>query len=294
MNNYKQHNLVNMNEILHKAQQGHYAVLHINAINFDWVKTTILAAQETNSPIIVAWTEKSMNGVCDANTVAHMVYDVMDHYKITVPVVLHLDHGSYDAAINCIKAGFSSVMFDGSHIPFEENIKKTNEVLALAKQYDVSVEGEVGAIGGKEDGVTGNGEQANPEECCNLAATGISCLAAGIGNIHGLYPANWKGLNFELLEQIKNKTNHIPLVLHGGTGIPAEQVQKAIDLGVCKVNVGTETLVAFTNGISGYFEFGKHKEGKGFDPRKYLPIAYESVKNKIIEKLKITGSLGKA
>lgn len=294
MNNYKQHNLVNMNEMLRKAQQGHYAVLHINAINFDWMKTTILAAQETNSPIIIALTGKSMAGMCNPETVAHMVYDLMDHYKVTVPVALHLDHGSYEDALACIKAGFSSVMYDGSHVPFEENIKKTNEVLALAKQYDVSVEGEVGAIGGKEDGVTGNGEQANPEECSKLAATGISCLAAGIGNIHGLYPANWKGLNFDLLEQIKNKTNHIPLVLHGGTGIPAEQVQKAINLGVCKVNVGTETLVAFTNQVSAYFEAGKHKEGKGFDPRKYLPIAYEGVKAKIIEKLKITGSLGKA
>ncbi len=169
MNNYKQHNLVNMNQILQKAKQGHYAVLHINAINFDWVKQSILAAQETNSPIIIAWTEKSMNGVLNATTVAHMTYDIMDTYKITVPVALHLDHGSYDAAVECIKAGFSSVMYDGSKEPIDVNIKKTNEILALAKQYDVSVEGEVGAIGGKEDGVTGNGEQANPEECHELA-----------------------------------------------------------------------------------------------------------------------------
>lgn len=292
--NYKQHNLVNMDKMLHDAKEGHYAILHINAVNYDWMKVTILTAQETNSPIIVALTEKSMKCIISPTGIAHMVYDIMDTYKINVPVALHLDHGSYDAAVECIKAGFSSVMYDGSKEPIDINIKKTNEILALAKQYDVSVEGEVGAIGGKEDGVTGNGEQANPEECSRLAATGISCLAAGIGNVHGIYPADWKGINLKLLEEIKAHTNNIPLVLHGGSGIPTEQVQEAIKLGVCKVNVGTETLLAFTDALAPYFLSGKHKEGKGFDTRKYFPIGYEGVKQKIIEKLKMIGSFGKA
>lgn len=294
MNNYQQHRLVNMKEMIHKAQLGHYAVLHINAINYDWIKTTILTAQETHSPIIIALTEKSMVNMCDPLTVAHITYDLMDFYKITVPVALHLDHGSYECAIACIKAGFSSVMYDGSHEPFETNLKKTKELINLANEYDVSVEGEVGPIGGKEDGVVGSGELANPDECATMSTVGLTCLAAGIGNIHGLYPANWKGLDFDLLEKIKAKTNHIPLVLHGGTGIPSDQVQKAINLGVCKMNVGTETLTAFTKGIDAYFGAGLHKQGKGYDPRKYLPLAYNEVKNKIIEKLKMTGSFNKA
>lgn len=293
-NKWQTHKLQSMNGMLDKALKNGYAVLHINALTYDWARTTIITANETNSPIIVAVTKTTWKNFGGPKGFANMVFGIMDYYSITVPVAIHLDHGGYEDAIEALEAGFSSVMFDGSHFPFEENLTKTAEIVRLAALTGASVECEVGPIGGVEDGAEGKGEQADPEQCKKISDQGIDALAAGIGNIHGLYPANWKGLNLELLETIQKKLGNKPLVLHGGTGIPDAMVKEAISLGVAKVNVATETQIAFTKELKKYFSANKDEADKGYDPRKYLPFGYEGIKNKIIEKLKLTGSFGKA
>ena len=288
--------LVNMNEMLNKAVAGHYAVAHININNLEWIKGALAAAQSTNTPIILGVSEGAAKYMCGFKNIVGMVHEVMDFMKVTVPVALHLDHGSYDGAMNALAAGFSSVMFDGSHEAFADNLKKVQEVIAAANKVGASVEAEVGGIGGSEDGVTSNGELADVKECSEIAKLPISCLAAGIGNIHGIYPADWKGLNFDRLTEIANSVNHKPLVLHGGTGIPASMVQKAISLGVAKVNVNTECQLAFADATRKYIEAKKDLDtnNKGFDPRKLLKPGTQAITDKVIEKFKIFGSLGKA
>jgi fructose-bisphosphate aldolase class II len=286
--------LVSAKEMLQKAKAGKYAVGQFNINNLEWTKAVLLTAQECNSPVILGVSEGAGKYMCGYNTVVGMVKGMMETLGITVPVALHLDHGSYEGALKCIEAGFSSVMFDGSHYPIDENIEKTKEIIRIAGEKGISVEAEVGSIGGEEDGVVGGGEVADPDECKMIADLGVDMLAAGIGNIHGVYPENWQGLNFDVLAQIQEKTGTMPLVLHGGTGIPEEMVKKAISLGVSKVNVNTECQLSFAAATRKYIEEGKDKQGKGFDPRKLLAPGTEAIKATVKEKMELFGSVGKA
>ena len=286
--------LVSATEMLQKAVEGHYAVGQFNINNLEWTKCVLKAAQECQSPVILGVSAGAGKYMTGFGTVAAMVKAMMEDMKITVPVALHLDHGTYEQCYQCIKAGFSSIMFDGSHYPIEENIAKTTELVHVAHQLGLSLEAEVGSIGGEEDGVVGLGECADPAECKQIADLGVDILAAGIGNIHGKYPENWPGLRFDVLEQIKNAVVDMPLVLHGGTGIPEEQVKKAIDLGVCKVNVNTECQLAFAAATRAYVEAGKDLEGKGFDPRKLLADGTKAIKATVKEKMELFGSINKA
>ena len=286
--------LVNAKEMLTKAKAGHYAVGQFNINNLEWTKSILLTAQELNSPVILGVSEGSGKYMCGYKTVVGMVNGMLEELNITVPVALHLDHGSYEGAKKCIKAGFSSIMFDGSHYPIEENIEKTKELVATCNKLGLSLEAEVGAIGGEEDGVVGMGECADPKECKMVADLGVTMLAAGIGNIHGKYPANWKGLSFETLDAIQQLTGEMPLVLHGGTGIPADMIKKAISLGVSKINVNTECQLAFAAATRKYIEEGKDLEGKGFDPRKLLAPGAEAIKATVKEKMELFGSVNKA
>ena len=286
--------LVSATEMLNKARDGHYAVGQFNINNLEWTKAILLTAQELNSPVILGVSEGAGKYMTGYKTVAAMVKAMIESLNITVPVALHLDHGSYEGAKACIEAGFSSIMFDGSHYSIEENVAKTTELAELAHSKGISIEAEVGSIGGEEDGVVGAGEIADPAECKKIADLGIDFLAAGIGNIHGKYPANWKGLDFEALEKIHEATNGIPLVLHGGTGIPADMIKKAISLGVSKINVNTECQLSFADATRKYIEAGKDLEGKGFDPRKLLAPGFEAIKATVKEKMELFGSVNKA
>ena len=286
--------LVSAKEMLTKAKAGKYAVGQFNINNLEWTKAILLTAQELNSPVILGVSEGAGKYMCGYKTVVGMVNGMIDELGITVPVALHLDHGSYEGAKACIEAGFSSVMFDGSHYPIEENIAKTKELVEICDKLGLSLEAEVGAIGGEEDGVVGNGEVADPEECKMISDLGVTMLAAGIGNIHGKYPANWAGLSFDTLAKIQELTGTMPLVLHGGTGIPAEMIQKAISLGVSKINVNTECQLAFQEATRAYIEAGKDREGKGFDPRKLLAPGFEAIKATVKEKMELFGSVNKA
>ena len=286
--------LVSATEMLKKARDGHYAVGQFNINNLEWTKAILLTAQELNSPVILGVSEGAGKYMTGFKTVAAMVDAMVDSLGITVPVALHLDHGSYEGAKACIEAGFSSIMFDGSHYAIDENVAKTTELAELAHSKGISIEAEVGSIGGEEDGVVGAGEIADPAECKKIADLGIDFLAAGIGNIHGKYPANWKGLDFEALEKIHEATNGIPLVLHGGTGIPSDMIKKAISLGVSKINVNTECQLAFADATRKYIEAGKDLEGKGFDPRKLLAPGFEGIKATVKEKMELFGSVNKA
>ena len=286
--------LVSAKEMLDKAKAGHYAVGQFNINNLEWTKAILLTAQELNSPVILGVSEGAGKYMTGFKTVAAMVKAMDEELGITVPVALHLDHGSYDGCYKCIKAGFTSIMFDGSHFSIEENVAKTKELVAVAHQLGLSIEAEVGSIGGEEDGVVGAGECADPDECKAIADLGVDMLAAGIGNIHGKYPANWAGLSFETLDAIQAKTGDMPLVLHGGTGIPEDMIKKAIDLGVAKINVNTECQLAFAAATRTYVEAGKDLEGKGFDPRKLLAPGTEAIKATVKEKMELFGSVGKA
>lgn len=286
--------LVSATEMLQKARDGHYAVGHFNINNLEWAKSSLLAAEEMKSPIILGVSEGAGKYMTGFKTVAAMVRAMVETLGITVPVALHLDHGTYEGAKACIEAGFSSIMFDGSHYPIDENIAKTTELVRLAHDKGLSIEAEVGAIGGEEDGVIGAGEVADPAECARIASLGIDFLAAGIGNIHGKYPANWKGLDFDALGRIHEATGGIPLVLHGGTGIPTGMIQKAISLGVSKINVNTECQLSFAAATRKYIEAGKDLEGKGFDPRKLLAPGAAAIKDTVCEKIQLFGSAGKA
>ena len=286
--------LVNAKEMLTKAKAGHYAVGQFNINNLEWTKSILLTAQELNSPVILGVSEGAGQYMCGYKTVVGMVNGMLEELNITVPVALHLDHGSYEGAKKCIEAGFSSIMFDGSHYPIEENIEKTKELVATCNKLGLSLEAEVGAIGGEEDGVIGMGECADPKECKMVADLGVTMLAAGIGNIHGKYPANWKGLSFETLDAIQQLTGEMPLVLHGGTGIPADMIKKAISLGVSKINVNTECQLAFAAATRKYIEEGKDLEDKGFDPRKLLAPGAEAIKATVKEKMELFGSVNKA
>lgn len=286
--------LVSAAKMLKDAKAGKYAVGHFNINNLEWTKAILLTAQELNSPVILGVSEGAGKYMCGFKTVTAMVDAMVDELGITVPVALHLDHGSYEGALKCIEAGFSSVMFDGSHYGIEENIEKTKEIIALAHSKGISVEAEVGAIGGEEDGVIGGGEVAEPNECKMIADLGVDMLAAGIGNIHGKYPANWKGLRFDVLANIQELTGEMPLVLHGGTGIPADMIKEAISLGVSKINVNTECQLAFADATRKYIEAGKDLEGKGFDPRKLLAPGFEAIKATVKEKMELFGSVNKA
>ena len=280
--------------MLTKAREGHYAVGQFNINNLEWTKAVLLTAEEMKSPVILGVSEGAGKYMCGYSTVVGMVKGMIENLKITVPVALHLDHGSYEGAMACINAGFSSVMFDGSHYPIEENIAKTIELVNICNEKGLSLEAEVGSIGGEEDGVVGMGECADPEECKKIADLGVTMLAAGIGNIHGKYPENWPGLRFDVLAAVKEKTGDMPLVLHGGTGIPAEMIQKAISLGVCKINVNTECQLSFAAATREYIEAGKDLSGKGFDPRKLLAPGFEAIKATVKEKMELFGSVGKA
>ena len=286
--------LVSAIEMLEKARAGKYAVGQFNINNLEWTKSILLTAQELNSPVILGVSEGAGKYMTGFKTVAAMVSAMIDELNITVPVALHLDHGTYEGCYKCIKAGFSSIMFDGSHYPIEENIDKTKELVKIAHAMGLSLEAEVGSIGGEEDGVVGMGECADPKECKAIADLGIDFLAAGIGNIHGKYPANWQGLNFEVLENVKKEVGDMPLVLHGGTGIPADMIKKAISLGVAKINVNTECQLSFAAATREYIEAGKDLQGKGFDPRKLLAPGAEAIKATVKEKMELFGSVGKA
>ena len=286
--------LVSAKEMLDKAKAGKYAIGHININNLEWAKAVLLTAQECNSPVILGVSEGAGKYMGGYKTVVGMVNGLLDELKITVPVALHLDHGSYEGAIECLEKGFSSVMFDGSKYPIEENIEKTKDIIRRAKELGCSVEAEVGAIGGEEDGVTGNGEVADPQECKMIADLGVDMLAAGIGNIHGVYPPNWKGLNLDVLADIQKLTGTMPLVLHGDTGIPDDMVKEAISLGVSKINVNTECQIVFAEATRKYIEEGKDHEKKGYDPRKLLKPGFEAIKEKVKEKMILFGSVDKA
>ena len=286
--------LVSAKEMLEKARAGKYAVGQFNINNLEWTKSILLTAQELNSPVILGVSEGAGKYMTGFKTVAAMVSAMIDELNITVPVALHLDHGTYEGCYKCIKAGFSSIMFDGSHYPIEENMDKTKELVKIAHAMGLSLEAEVGSIGGEEDGVVGMGECADPKECKAIADLGIDFLAAGIGNIHGKYPANWQGLNFEVLENVKKAVGDMPLVLHGGTGIPADMIKKAISLGVAKINVNTECQLSFAAATRKYVEEGKDLQGKGFDPRKLLAPGAEAIKATVKEKMELFGSVGKA
>lgn len=286
--------LVSAKDMLNKAREGKYAVGQFNINNLEWTKAILLTAQELNSPVILGVSEGAGKYMCGYKTVVGMVNGMLEELGITVPVALHLDHGSYDGAKACIEAGFSSVMFDGSHYPIEENIAKTTELVAECEKLGLSIEAEVGSIGGEEDGVVGAGECADPDECKSIADLGVTMLAAGIGNIHGKYPENWAGLSFETLAAVKEKVGNMPLVLHGGTGIPEDMIKKAISLGVAKINVNTECQLAFQEATRKYIEEGKDQQGKGFDPRKLLAPGFEAIKATVKEKMELFGSVGKA
>ncbi|MGL4546880.1 class II fructose-1,6-bisphosphate aldolase [Eubacterium aggregans] len=286
--------LVSAKEMLTKAKAGHYGVAQININNLEWTKAALTAAQEMNSPIILGVSEGAGKYMCGFKTVADMTKAMIDGLNITVPVALHLDHGSYEAAKACIEAGFSSVMFDGSSLPIEENIEKTKELIALCAEKGISLEAEVGSIGGEEDGVIGTGEFADPMECKEIADLGVTMLAAGIGNIHGKYPKTWAGLNFDVLAKIQEQTGDMPLVLHGGTGIPDAMVKEAIGLGVAKINVNTECQLVFADATRKYIDAGKDLEGKGFDPRKLLAPGTQAVIDLVKEKMEMFGSVDKA
>ena len=286
--------LVSAKEMLEKARAGKYAVGQFNINNLEWTKSILLTAQELNSPVILGVSEGAGKYMTGFKTVAAMVSAMIDELNITIPVALHLDHGTYEGCYKCIKAGFSSIMFDGSHYPIEENIDKTKELVKIAHAMGLSLEAEVGSIGGEEDGVVGMGECADPKECKAIADLGIDFLAAGIGNIHGKYPANWQGLNFEVLENVKKEVGDMPLVLHGGTGIPADMIKKAISLGVAKINVNTECQLSFAAATREYIEAGKDLQGKGFDPRKLLAPGAEAIKATVKEKMELFGSVDKA
>ena len=286
--------LVSASEMLKKAKAGHYAVGQFNINNLEWTKAILLTAQELNSPVILGVSEGAGKYMTGVEKVAAMVKAMDKSLGITVPVALHLDHGTYDGCYKCIKAGFTSIMFDGSHYAIEENVEKTKELVAVAHAMGMSIEAEVGSIGGEEDGVVGAGECADPAECKAIADLGVDMLAAGIGNIHGKYPANWAGLSFETLDAIQQKTGDMPLVLHGGTGIPEDMIKKAISLGVAKINVNTECQLSFADATRKYVEAGKDLEGKGFDPRKLLAPGFEAIKATVKEKMELFGSVGKA
>lgn len=286
--------LVSLTEMCQKAKAGKYAVGQFNINNLEWTKAILLTAQECNSPVILGVSEGAGKYMCGFKTVVGMVNGMLEELGITVPVALHLDHGTYEGTKKCIEAGFSSVMFDGSHYPIEENIAKTKELVELAHSKGISIEAEVGAIGGEEDGVVGGGEVADPNECKMIADLGVDILAAGIGNIHGVYPENWTGLNFDVLAKVQEATNGIPLVLHGGTGIPDDMIKTAISLGVAKINVNTECQLVFAEATRKYIEEGKDLAGKGFDPRKLLAPGFEAIKAKVKEKMEIFGSIDKA
>ena len=286
--------LVSAKEMLDKAKAGHYAVGQFNINNLEWTKAVLLTAQELNSPVILGVSEGAGKYMTGYKTVAAMVKAMIEELNITVPVALHLDHGSYEGCLKCVEAGFSSIMFDGSHYAIDENVAKTTELVALAHSKGMSIEAEVGSIGGEEDGVIGMGECADPEECKAIADLGVDMLAAGIGNIHGKYPANWAGLSFETLDAIQQLTGDMPLVLHGGTGIPDDMIKKAISLGVAKINVNTECQLSFAAATREYIEAGKDLEGKGFDPRKLLLPGTEAIKATVKEKMELFGSVNRA
>ena len=286
--------LVSAKDMLNKAREGHYAVGQFNINNLEWTKSILLTAQELQSPVILGVSEGAGKYMCGYKTVVGMVNGMLEELGITVPVALHLDHGSFEGAKACIRAGFSSIMFDGSHYPIEDNIRMTTELVNTCNVLGLSLEAEVGAIGGEEDGVIGKGECADPAECKMIADLGVTMLAAGIGNIHGVYPANWEGLSFETLAAVKEAVGDMPLVLHGGTGIPDDQVKKAICLGVAKINVNTECQLVFAEATRKYIEAGKDQQGKGFDPRKLLAPGAEAIKAKVKEKMELFGSVGKA
>ena len=286
--------LVSASEMLKKAKAGHYAVGQFNINNLEWTKSVLLTAQELQSPVILGVSEGAGKYMTGFKTVAAMVKAMDEELGITVPVALHLDHGSYEGCYKCIKAGFTSIMFDGSHYPIEENIAKTQELVAVAHNLGLSIEAEVGSIGGEEDGVVGAGECADPDECKAISDLGVDMLAAGIGNIHGKYPENWAGLSFDTLDAIQQKTGEMPLVLHGGTGIPEDMIKKAISLGVAKINVNTECQLSFAAATREYVEAGKDQQGKGFDPRKLLAPGAEAIKATVKEKMELFGSVGKA
>ena len=286
--------LVSATEMLKKAKAGHYAVGQLNINNLEWTKAILLTAQECNSPVILGVSEGAGKYMGGYDVVMGMVNGFIKDQNITVPVAVHLDHGSYDHCYKCIEAGFSSIMFDGSHFAIDENIAKTTELVKAAHDKGISIEAEVGSIGGEEDGVVGMGECADPAECKQIADLGVDFLAAGIGNIHGKYPANWAGLQFDVLDAIQQKTGDLPLVLHGGTGIPDDMIKKAIDLGVAKINVNTECQLVFAEATRKYIEAGKDLEGKGFDPRKLLAPGFDAIKAKVKEKMELFGSVGQA
>ena len=286
--------LVSATEMLKKAKEGHYAVGQFNINNLEWTKSVLLTAEELKAPVILGVSEGAAKYMTGYTTVAAMVKAMVEALNITVPVALHLDHGSYEGAKAALDAGFSSIMFDGSHLPFEENVEKTKELVAICNEKGMSIEAEVGSIGGEEDGVVGMGECADPKECKAIADLGVTMLAAGIGNIHGKYPENWAGLQFDVLDDIQKLTGEMPLVLHGGTGIPEDMIKKAISLGVSKINVNTECQLSFAEATRKYIEAGKDLEGKGFDPRKLLAPGAEAIKATVKEKMEIFGSIGKA
>ena len=286
--------LVSAKEMLVKAKEGKYAVGQFNINNLEWTKAVLTTAQELNSPVILGVSEGAGKYMAGYKTVVGMVKGMIEELNITVPVAIHLDHGSFEGAKKCIEAGFSSVMFDGSHYGIEENIEKTKEIITYANSKGISVEAEVGSIGGEEDGIVGNGEVADPQECKLIADLGVDMLAAGIGNIHGKYPPSWTGLNFDVLAQIQELTGKMPLVLHGGTGIPEAMIKEAISLGVSKINVNTECQLTFAAATRKYVEEGKDLQGKGFDPRKLLAPGYQAIKDTVKEKIELFGSVGKA
>lgn len=286
--------LVSAKEMLTKAREGKYAVGQFNINNLEWTKTILLTAQELNSPVILGVSEGAGKYMGGFKTVSGMVNGLLEGLNITVPVALHLDHGTYEGCYKCIEAGFSSIMFDGSHYPIAENVEKATELVKICNEKGLSLEAEVGAIGGEEDGVIGMGECADPNECKSIADLGVTMLAAGIGNIHGKYPANWPGLSFETLAAVKEKVGDMPLVLHGGTGIPEDMIKKAISLGVAKINVNTECQLAFAAAVRKYIEAGKDLEGKGFDPRKLLAPGCDAIKETVREKIELFGSANKA
>ena len=286
--------LVSATEMINKAHEGHYAIGAFNINNLEWTKAILAAAEEAKSPVMLGVSEGAAKYMCGFKTVAAMVKEIHDAMGITVPVALHLDHGTYEGCYKCIKAGFTSIMFDGSHYPIEENVAKTKELVSVTRAMGMSLEAEVGSIGGEEDGVIGAGECADPNECKMVADLGVTMLAAGIGNIHGKYPKNWAGLSFETLAAVQEKTGTMPLVLHGGTGIPEDMIKKAISLGVSKINVNTECQLSFADATRKYIEAGKDLEGKGFDPRKLLAPGAEAIKATVKEKMELFGSVGKA
>ena len=286
--------LVSAKEMLEKAKAGKYAVGQFNINNLEWTKAVLLTAQELQSPVILGVSEGAGKYMTGFETVAAMVKAMHDSLGITVPVALHLDHGTYEGCYKCVKAGFTSIMFDGSHYPFEENLAKSTELVNVAHQLGLSIECEVGSIGGEEDGVVGMGECADPEECKTIADLGVDMLAAGIGNIHGVYPANWAGLQFDALDAIQKETGILPLVLHGGSGIPDEQVKKAIGLGVSKINVNTECQLYFQKATRKYIEEGKDQQGKGYDPRKLLAPGAQAIRDCVKDRMEVFGCIGKA